>query len=265
MTKMKLPIYQVDAFADQVFSGNPAAVCPLPAWLSAGAMQQIAAENNLSETAFFVGTNGDYELRWFTPTSEVDLCGHATLASAFVISTLLEPGVSEMAFRTRGGILTVERTGGSLELGLPMHVPEVVDPPALLAEALGVQPSEVLAARNYLVILGAEAEVRAVRPDFRALKDLPLGGVIISAPGDTVDFVSRYFAPKYGIDEDPVTGSAHCELTPYWSRLTGRPSLRAQQVSARGGMLHCKVSGERVLLSGNCALYLTGEIKVGEA
>ncbi|MGE0718276.1 MAG: PhzF family phenazine biosynthesis protein [Alphaproteobacteria bacterium] len=260
---MGQPIFQVDAFADRPFAGNPAAVCPLDTWLPDARMQAIAAENNLSETAFFVPEGGGFLLRWFTPAVEVDLCGHATLASAFVLYTELGWTAPQVRFRTlKAGQISVARDGGRYALDFPAWKPAAVEAPPALAAALGVQPSTVLAARDYLVVLDDAAAVRDLKPDFVALAALDRFAVCVTAPGDDCDFVSRFFAPAKGIDEDPVTGSAHCMLTPYWSERLGRTELTARQVSARGGTLHCAMRGDRVTIAGAAALYMKGEILV---
>ena len=261
---MKIPIYQIDAFTGKVFGGNPAAVCALPSWIDAQLMQSIAAENNLAETAFIVREGSDYGLRWFTPTLEVDLCGHATLASAYAVFNRLEPGRSNVTFNSRSGPLGVSANDGLLTLDFPALPPKPLELPAQLQAALGgAAPVETLAATNWLVVYASESEVRSLEPDFRAMATLERErGVIVTAPGQTVDFVSRFFAPAHGIDEDPVTGSAHCTLTPYWSKRLGKTKLRAQQISARGGELLCEDRGERVLISGRASLYLEGEINV---
>lgn len=259
---MQLPIFQIDAFADQLFSGNPAAVCPLEDWISDALMQKIAAENNLSETAFFVGGNGRYDLRWFTPTTEVDLCGHATLAAAYVIFYELETGLGEVRFQTRSGELVVRMQQGELIMDFPAQPPAPCPPPAELLEAIACNPVEVLAATDYLVVCENEEQVRRMKPDLRLLEQLPLRGVIVTARGDDSDFVSRFFGPKAGIDEDPVTGSAHCELTPYWSEKLDKKVLQARQLSARGGSIRCRLDGDRVVMSGTCAKYMQGEIRL---
>ncbi len=260
---MKIPIYQVDAFTGKLFGGNPAAVCPLPEWIDASLMQSIAAENNLAETAFIVRDRDDYQLRWFTPTVEVDLCGHATLASGFAVFNRLQPGRSNVTFHSKSGPLRVSASGGLLSLDFPALLPEPAQaPPALLA-ALGGAPIDVLRATNWLVVFASEADVRALAPDFRSLAKIERErGVIATAPGERSDFVSRFFAPSHGIDEDPVTGSAHCSLTPYWSKRLNKTSLHALQVSERLGELFCEDHGERVKISGRACLYLEGEISV---
>ena len=255
---MRIPLYQVDAFASSVFRGNPAAICPLKSWLPDATLQAIAAENNLPETAFFVREGDGYRLRWFTPTVEVELCGHATLASGFVV---LEAD-GAVTFATRSGALIVTRRGDALTLDLPALPALPMAPPPALIEGLGIAPRETLRASNWLCLLDDEAAVRAVKPDFATLATLHPHGVIVTARGNTVDFVSRFFGPSFGIPEDPVTGSAHCTLTPYWSARLGKKTLAAQQVSARGGELTCEDRGARVALTGHCALYLKGEIRV---
>jgi PhzF family phenazine biosynthesis protein len=260
---MKIPIYQVDAFTNTVFSGNPAAVCPLEQWLPDAALQAIAAENNLSETAFFIPKASHYELRWFTPKAEIDLCGHATLASAFVIFTFLDPASEEVRFLSpRSGELTVFRENDLLKMDFPSQPPERCAPPADLVVGLGAEPMEVLQAEDYLAVFGSEAEISTLRPDPQRLAQLDKRGVIVTAKGDQVDFVSRFFAPKFGIDEDPVTGSAHCALIPYWKSKLGKSTFHARQVSARGGELYCEDRGDRVSIAGNAVLYLQGMITI---
>lgn len=261
---MRLPLYQVDAFATAVFAGNPAAVVPLDAWLPDDALLAIAAENNLSETAFFVPDGDGYALRWFTPAVEVDLCGHATLATAFVISTILSPDRERIVFTTRqAGVLTVERQGDLFVLDFPSRPPRSVEsPPGLLAALGGPAPREVLAARDALVVYDDAEAVRALDPDFRALAATGRA-VIATAPGTGgVDFVSRFFAPDHGIDEDPVTGSAHCTLIPYWAARLGRERLEARQISRRGGALTCTLAGDRVGIGGRAVLYLEGFLHI---
>jgi len=259
---MELPLYQVDAFASRLFAGNPAAVCPLSQWLPDTTMQAIGAENNLSETAFFVPRNGDYDLRWFTPTIETDLCGHATLASGFVVMTRLAPQRKEVRFHTKSGLLVVTRRGDDFALELPAQPPTPKTMPARILDALGRKPAQVLAATKYLVVYESEAEVAALQPDLAVIKDADRDGVIVTAPGRDCDFVSRYFAPHAGIPEDPVTGSAHCTLVPYWSKRLGKKTLQARQISQRGGELACEDRGDRVSVAGNAVLYLEGRIHV---
>jgi predicted PhzF superfamily epimerase YddE/YHI9 len=261
---MKIPMWQLDAFTTRRFAGNPAAVCALEAWPDDATLQAIAAENNLSETAFLVARiDGDYALRWFTPVAEIELCGHATLASAEVVLTRVEPGREAVTFHSRSGPLTVRRRAdGALEMDFPSLPPErVADPPPELLRALGGAPVETWAARDFLVVYATEREVRALAPDFAALMHVPCMAVIVTAPGEGVDFVSRFFAPKKGVPEDPVTGSAHCTLTPYWSRRLGKTRLQARQVSARGGELECEDRGARVALVGRVIPYLEGTIE----
>jgi len=259
---MKLPLYQLDAFSGRVFGGNPAAVCPLGDWLDDGLLQAIAAENNLAETAFFVRGPRGIELRWFTPTIEVDLCGHATLATAALILDHLGPERDAVAFETRSGRLMVQRDGEGFAMDFPADPPAPVEPCAGLVEALGAQPLEILAGRDYLVRLADESTVRRLVPDLAALARVDRRGVIVTAPGQVYDFVSRFFAPGAGVPEDPVTGSAHCALAPYWSRELGKRELRAFQLSARGGEVLCAHLGDRVRLWGRCAFYLEGQITV---
>jgi predicted PhzF superfamily epimerase YddE/YHI9 len=259
---MEAPLFQVDAFTDHVFAGNPAAVCPLPRWPDAGILQAIASENNLSETAFLVGSGHEYELRWFTPVAEVDLCGHATLASAFVLFERYG-AEGDLTFHTRKGELSVRRSAeGLLRMDFPALPAESADPPEGMLAALGGSPAEVLLADDFLVSYADERAVRELAPDFTALRGVGARGVIVTAPGDTVDFVSRFFAPDLGIPEDPVTGSAHCTLAPYWAEHLGKSKLHARQVSRRGGELWCELRGERVEISGNAVLYLSGSINV---
>jgi len=260
---MKLPLYQLDAFSGRLFAGNPAAVCPLARWLPDATMQTIAAENNLSETAFLVPEGADFGLRWFTPTVEVDLCGHATLASGKVVFERLRPGSAAVRFHTKSGALGVAKKGDWLELDFPARPAKPCDAPAVLLDALGGNPREVQkGVRDYLVVYGSEAEVLALRPEFAALATLDGASVIVTAEGDEADFVSRFFAPSHGVDEDPVTGSAHCVLTPYWAERLGKRTLDARQVSKRGGVLRCELRGERVGIAGQAVFYLEGTIEV---
>jgi len=260
-----LPLYQVDAFSDRPFAGNPAAVCPLTAPIPEALMQDIAAENNLSETAFFHPQGDAFSLRWFTPTTEVDLCGHATLASAFVLMTELEPARTEVTFRTRSGTLSVQRRDDQLVLDFPAYPPAPADAEtrARVAEALRVQPAEVIRARSLFAVLDSAAAVRAFTPDFGALSRLPTTIGITAVGTDEqrpVDFVARYFAPTFGINEDPVTGSAYCTLAPYWAARLGKPEMRARQVSRRGGELSCAMAGDRVHIGGKARLVITGTL-----
>jgi PhzF family phenazine biosynthesis protein len=261
---MILPCYHVDAFANSVFRGNPAAVCPLDTWLPDATLQKIAAENNLSETAFIVARGNEFDLRWFTPTTEVDLCGHATLAAAFVLFTERGVNAGSIHFHSRSGVLTVSRAHDLLTLDFPSRPPSPCPAPEDLVRGLGTKPRDVLKSRDYLAVFASEAEVRALKPDFVVLRTLDCLGIIVTAPGDNCDFVSRFFAPAAGITEDPVTGSAHCTLIPYWSRRLGKLTLRARQISARGGELLCRAAGERVFIGGRATIYLRGEIQIPE-
>jgi len=261
---MEIPIYQVDAFTSRPFAGNPAAVCPLESWLDDARMQDIAAENNLSETAFFVRRGDRYDLRWFTPAVEVDLCGHATLASAFVLMNHLDHNGGEIRFDSRSGELIVRRLDdGLLCLDFPARAPERCAPHPRLIEGLGAHPLEILGSQDYLVVYASEEDVRSLRPNMDILSTMDRFAVIVTAPGSTVDFVSRFFAPGAGVPEDPVTGRAHCTLIPYWSRRLGKKKLEARQVSARGGELSCQDRGERVWIAGRCTLFMKGVITVG--
>ncbi len=257
---MRVPIYQVDAFTSRLFAGNPAAVCPLEDWLEDGVLQAIAAENNLSETAFFVRQGDRFHLRWFTPALEVDLCGHATLASAFVILDYLEPAREAVAFDTRSGELIVRRDGDRLSMDFPARPPVACDVPAGLVEALGASPHQTFRSRDLMAVFETEEEIRALDPRMDLLAQVDAFAVIVTAPARDVDFVSRFFAPRGGIAEDPVTGSAHCTLVPYWSRRLGKNSLHARQVSARGGELWCEDRGDRVTLQGRAVRFMQGEI-----
>ncbi|MEE3626976.1 PhzF family phenazine biosynthesis protein [Nitrospirillum sp. BR 11752] len=269
---MRLPIYQIDAFTSAVFSGNPAAVVPLEAWLPAAQMQAIAAENNLSETAFTVppgdADGGAWGLRWFTPEVEVDLCGHATLATAHLIMNILQPGKERVVFSTqKAGLLTVTRgEGGRLTLDFPSRPPQTPDTihSGLVTALGGPAPAAILAARDYLVVYDHAADVRALTPNAAGLMGIDRFAVIVTAPGDEpgVDFVSRFFAPAKGVLEDPVTGSAHCTLIPYWAERLGVDRLSARQVSRRGGELACRLAGDRVHISGNAVLFLEGHIHI---
>ncbi len=266
-----ISIFHVDAFADEVFSGNPAAICPLDGWLADGLMQAIAAENNLSETAFFVYEESLLEsslLRWFTPTVEVEFCGHATLAAAHVVFTRLDQKRQEISFNTRRGLLTVRRReSGYYQMDFPCEEIVSCELPAGLAEALGCAAQEVYRGPNLMVVCQSQQEVAQLTPDMAALADLCRRennvGVIATALGEgEIDFVSRFFAPAHGIDEDPVTGSAHCMLTPYWSERLAKKQLKARQISSRGGTLLCAHDGARVILQGKCVDYMNGEIKI---
>jgi PhzF family phenazine biosynthesis protein len=260
---MTLPIYQVDAFADRLFSGNPAAVVVTGTELSAQTMQAVAAENNLAETAFVVADGGSHAIRWFTPTVEVELCGHATLAAAHLFFEHLgHPGKS-ITFSSRSGALHVRKHEGLLWLDFPADTVETIEADALLAEALGVRPLEHYEGRDDLMaVLESEEQVASLSPNMALLAKLPVRGVIVTAKGSKTDFVSRFFAPRSGIPEDPVTGSAHTTLTPYWSDKLGKQQLTARQISPRGGELVCKNLGERIEIGGQAVTYLAGEIFV---
>jgi PhzF family phenazine biosynthesis protein len=259
---MRIPLYQVDAFTSQVFAGNPAAVCLLDHWLDDSILQTVAAENNLSETAFLVRHANGFDLRWFTPVTEVALCGHATLASAFVLFNCQKWPEEHIRFQTRkSGELVVTRRDDLLEMDFPARSAYSQDLPAGLNEALRITPQAVFgSAEDLLVVLDSERTVRAVQPDFFALERVACRGIIITARGDQSDFVSRFFAPQVGIPEDPVTGSAHCVLIPYWAGVLRKNDLHAFQVSKRGGELFCKHAGDRVKIAGKAVLYLEGTI-----
>lgn len=259
---MRLDIFQVDAFTSKPFGGNPAAVVPLESWLPDAVMQNIAAENNLSETAFFVNEGDGYALRWFTPTFEIDLCGHATLATAYVIFELLGSDESIMRFQTKSGELTVERVGERLVMDFPSRPPVASEAPEGLIAAMGKEPVEVLRSRDYFLVYETEQDILDIRPNFSRLAEIPTHAVIVTAAGQRSDFVSRFFAPEAGINEDPVTGSAHCNLIPYWAEQLGKNEMFARQVSKRGGELHCELRGDRVRIGGNAVLYMKGEIYV---
>ena len=260
MSGLRIPVYQVDAFASRIFTGNPAAVCPLEEWLPDEQMQAIAAENNLAETAFFVPNGEGYHLRWFTPTVEVDLCGHATLASAYVILNTLTPGARSVQFSTQSGQLVVTQDGDLLSMDFPARPPVECEVYPGLLPALGGEPVAVLSAREYLVVYATEAEVRNLTPDLAVIAKADRFAVMATAPGNDVDFISRFFAPAQGIPEDPVTGSAHCTLIPYWSKRLGKKKLHAYQASPRGGELWCEDRGERVRISGKAVQFLEGTI-----
>lgn len=257
---MKLPIYQIDAFTNNIFQGNPAAVVLLDEWLESKLMQKIAAENNLSETAFLVKNGDDYDIRWFTPVCEVDLCGHATLASAHLVLYHLEEKRKEVTFNSKSGRLLVTQKGDLLCLNFPSSSSQKIEIPPELAEALKAKPAELYKSDDLMAVFNDEKTIRELDPDFELLKKLDARGIIVTAPGEIVDFVSRFFAPQVGINEDPVTGSAHTTLVPYWSKRLNKKELRAAQISERGGKILCEHLGDRVELRGNARTYLTGEI-----
>ena len=260
---MNLTIYQVDAFTSEVFKGNPAAICPLDRWLAVELMQKIALENNLAETAFFVKKDDVYEIRWFTPTFEIDLCGHATLASAFVIFEILKAETETIKFHShKSGELSVEKKGDCLILDFPSRPVSKTEIPESLIEAIGKEPKEIFKARDYFLVYENEQEILEIAPDFTQLLKIDAHGFIVTAKGDSSDFVSRFFAPEVGVFEDPVTGSAHCNLIPFWAERLGKTEMYAKQISARGGELFCELKGDRVKIGGNAILYLKGEIYV---
>jgi len=257
---LKIPVYQVDAFTSRVFAGNPAAVFPLKKWLPDEQMQAIASETNLANTAFFVPNHNGYDLRWFTPKVEVALCGHATLASAFIIFHDLAPAAQSIRFETKSGALIVTRDGDLLSLDFPSGPAVECELIPELLQALGSQPEAILTARDYMAVYASEEEVRNLKPNLEIVVQLDRFGLIVTAPGKQVDFVSRFFAPAQGVPEDSVTGSAHCTLIPYWSKRLGKKKLHAQQVSTRGGELWCEDRGERVTISGKAVRFLEGSI-----
>ncbi len=259
---MKIPIYQIDAFAEKPFEGNPAAVCPLESWLPDALMQLIAEENNLSETAFFVPTQTGFHIRWFTPTTEVDLCGHATLAAAHVLFHCLGYESDHIEFESRSGLLNVSRAGELLVLDFPAQPPVICETPIQILHAFGIEPVECLKAEDYVVVFELEEDVLSADPNLELLAELDGRGVIITAPSESYDFVCRFFAPKQGINEDPVTGSSFTQLAPYWSGRLGHSKLYAKQASSRGGEVICELKGERVEIAGRAMKYLQGEIEV---
>ena len=264
---MRIPLFRVDAFTDRPFAGNPAAVCPLSGWLDDRTLVKVAAENNLSATAFLVPQEDRLELRWFTPLCEVRLCGHATLAAGHVVLNILQTAIDSIAFESRfSGVLTVRKRGKSLSMDFPaMFAKTCTTRPDGLVRALGPgpEPSEVLEVNDtYIAVYESKDAICNLRPDCAELNRLHPFAVAVTAPGDDVDFVSRYFAPSYGVFEDPVTGSVHCSLTPYWAHRLGKTHLHARQVSERGGELWCETNGDRVLLKGNAVLTLKGSLSL---
>lgn len=256
---MHIDLYQVDAFASKPFEGNPAAVCPLEAWLDDDLLQAIATENNLSETAFFVPTETGYHLRWFTPSVEVELCGHATLAAAWVIFNALGNTAQALRFDTRSGQLTVRREGDELAMDFPAKALAPLAMKAEVTAALGLSAIETLLISDDIVVVVNDAKlIESLTPDMQQLKHLPGRGIAVTAKGSDVDFVSRWFGPKVGVEEDPVTGSAHTSLAPYWAKRLGKPELTARQGGARKGALSCAVEGERVIIKGRVVPYLKG-------
>lgn len=259
---MKLPVYHINAFASELLKGNPAAVCPLEEWLSDDIMQKIAFENNLSETAFFVPKNSGFHIRWFSPTNEVDLCGHATLASAYVLFNILDYNQNIIEFDSKSGLLKVIKDDDNLILNFPAQPPTPCDTPQEIINALNITPIECLKSQDLIVVLNDENDVQNVDPDFEELKKIDLRGVIVTAQSKTCDFVARYFFPGIGIQEDPVTGSAYTQLAPYWASKLGKNLFQAKQLSARGGKLICELYDDRVLISGKAVKYMEGEINI---
>jgi PhzF family phenazine biosynthesis protein len=257
---LNYPIYQVDAFTNELFKGNPAAVCPLKEWLTDDVMQQLAAENNLSETAFIVPEGDKYRIRWFTPGTEVKLCGHATVATAHVLFNELGYDKEVIVFNSLSGELRVKKTGeGKIQLDFPANPPEETEIPVGMFEGLGVEGKVFKTSFDYMVVLNSQQEVEALNPDFKTLSQVKARGVIVSAKGDEVDFVSRCFYPQSGVDEDPVTGSAHTIMIPYWAEQLGKTKMVARQLSKRGGELFCELKGDRALMEGFAVTYMKGE------
>lgn len=259
---MKLKLYQIDAFAEQAFEGNPAAIVPLEEWLPDKTLQQIAEENNLAETAYYVPSKSGFHIRWFTPCSEVKLCGHATLASAFVLFNEIDYGEDTIVFDSLSGPLSVTRNGELLSLDFPNQMPSPCETPQELVLGLGVEPSTCLANEDYMAVYKSEADLAVLNPKALHLEQLDRRGVIATAPSEQYDFVSRFFAPKVAILEDPVTGSSFTHLIPYWAARLGKEKLIAKQISPRGGVVHCELAGDRVLISGRAVKYLEGEIEI---
>ncbi len=259
---MKIPLYQIDAFASKLFEGNPAAVCPLDKWLPDEIMQSIAEENNLSETAFFVPKGNGFHIRWFTPASEVDLCGHATLAAAYVLFSILGYKRDKIEFDSKSGTLTVTKNDEWLVMDFPAQPPVSCDIPNEIVKAFEITPIECLKSEDFIVVFEHEIDIESANPDFEQLKKLDLRGVIITAKSFRYDFVARFFAPKYGIPEDPVTGSAYTQLAPYWASKIGSKRFSVKQLSSRGGELYCEIVDDRVLISGKAIKYLEGKIKI---
>ena len=259
---MEITLYQIDAFASKLFEGNPAAVCPLEAWLPDEIMQSIAAENNLSETAFFVPEGNGYHIRWFTPAGEVDLCGHATLAAAYVLFNIPGYKKDKIVFDSKSGILAVTKNNELFTLDFPSQPPVACDIPKEIVQAFKTAPVACLKSEDFIVVFENEIDVETANPDFELLKKLDLRGVIITAKSTRYDFVTRFFAPKYGIPEDPVTGSAYTQLAPYWASIIGSKRFSVKQISLRGGELTCEIIDDRVFISGKAVKYLEGKIKI---
>lgn len=259
---MNIPIYQIDAFAKNAFEGNPAAICPLDTWLPDELLLSIAEENNLSETAYFIKTNKGYHIRWFTPVAEVDLCGHATLAAAYVIFNELGYQENSISFESKSGILKVEKDNDLLIMDFPSQPPTVCELPKEIQQAFDATPIKCLKSEDYILVFNTEDEILNAKPKLDLLKNIDLRGVIITAPSGDYDFVSRFFAPKYGINEDPVTGSAHTKLVPYWANQLKQTKFNAKQISKRGGELICELKGERVTIAGYATKFLQGSIEI---
>jgi PhzF family phenazine biosynthesis protein len=259
---MEIPLYQIDAFASKLFEGNPAAVCPLDDWLPDNLMQSIAAENNLSETAFFVPKDDGYHIRWFTPAREVDLCGHATLATAYVLFNITGHSGDKVEFDSRSGTLSVTRDGEWLMMDFPAQPPVPCDTPKGIIEAFGKTPVECLKSEDYIVVFEHETDIESANPDFERLKKLDLRGAAITARSSRYDFVARFFAPRYGIPEDPVTGSAYTQLAPYWASRIGSKRFEVKQLSARGGELSCEFVEDRVFIYGKAVKYMDAKIEI---
>lgn len=261
---MDLPLFQVDAFTDRLFTGNPAAVCLLEEWLPSDMMLKIAQENNLAETAFCLMQNDVFSIKWFTPEIEMDLCGHATLATAHVLFQYYFPERKLISFQSNSGELTVRRDKDWYQLDFPSRPPTAAALPAIILEGIGPAPTEVLMARDYVLVYERQEQVEAIQPNIALLNTINIdpGGIVVTAPGREVDFVSRFFTPQASIFEDPVTGSAHCSLIPYWSKRLEKDQMIARQISSRGGLLRVADQGERVLISGQAVTYLQGTIKI---
>jgi len=259
---MDIKFFHIDAFAGRVFAGNPAGVCFLDSWMEDRILQSIAAENSLPETAFLVQAANYYELRWFTPKVEMDLCGHATLASGFAVFEYMNPGVQRVEFETKSGRLSVERQRDLLTMDFPARPPKPCDPPDQIDVILGLRPSAILRSRDLMAVYENEEQIRSLRPDLKGVASLDWFAVIVTAPGRKSDFVSRFFAPGAGVPEDPVTGSAHCTLTPYWAERLHKKELHAFQLSERGGELFCTDKGDRVGIGGRAVTYLSGHIRI---
>lgn len=257
---MELTLYQIDTFTNQIFQGNAAAVCPLREWLSDEILLKIAAENNLSETAFYVSIAEGFHIRWFTPVAEVVLCGHATLASAFVLFNHSHYEKEQIVFESKSGKLIARKQNQLIQLDFPAKIPLPCNVPELLIKGLAIKPKEVLKNIDYIVVYETEKDILNLNPNFEILRNIETQGICVTAPGKSVDFVSRFFAPRYGINEDPVTGSSHCELVPYWAKKLNKNKFTATQLSKRKGSLECELINDRVLISGQAITYMEGKI-----